>query len=364
MLKRRKYSFSRILRLLFLAIHVLIMSCGSETPAGPDETGAIDSIAPAAVTDLLTKTPTINSLTLLWTAPGDDGMAGTASQYDVRYSTVVITEQNWDTATPVSGEPVPKPANQLETFQIIGLVPASDYYFAIKSKDNVFNESGLSNVVVGTTIQETSQPSTVMDLAAVATDDTSFMLAWTAPGDDGITGTATQYDVRYSTEPISEQNWSVAAQAEGEPQPSVSGSMEGYTITGLAPMTNYFFILKAADEVPNWSELSNSAPAIGYSVFLWVYPETIHTGEEVKIIYRVSSQYEMALSIVRRGSYYECGGYVTKSLVEGTYPEGIYSLSYDFFDNITHNYMTRDIYFIPLCWDLNLKANVIVRFQD
>src|SRR3989344_173512 len=45
-----------------------------------------DSIPPAAITDLTASNPTVNSITLSWTAPGDDGNAGTASVYDLRYS--------------------------------------------------------------------------------------------------------------------------------------------------------------------------------------------------------------------------------------------------------------------------------------
>jgi hypothetical protein len=36
------------------------------------------------------------------------------------------------------------------------------------------------------------------------------------------------------------------------------GSAETFTVTGLFPDTTYYFALKAADEVPNWSGISNS----------------------------------------------------------------------------------------------------------
>ena len=59
-------------------------------------------------------------------------------------------------------------------------------------------------------------------------------LSWTAPGDDGATGTATTYDVRYSTSTITAGNWASATQATGEPAPSVAGSAETFTVTGLS----------------------------------------------------------------------------------------------------------------------------------
>ncbi len=54
-----------------------------------------DQTAPAAVTDLATGTVTTSSVDLSWTAPGDDGATGTATTYDVRYSTSTITAGNW-----------------------------------------------------------------------------------------------------------------------------------------------------------------------------------------------------------------------------------------------------------------------------
>ena len=46
-----------------------------------------DTTAPAAVADLAAGIPTTSSLTLTWTAPGDDGTTGTATSYDIRYRT-------------------------------------------------------------------------------------------------------------------------------------------------------------------------------------------------------------------------------------------------------------------------------------
>lgn len=46
-----------------------------------------DTVPPAAVADLAVKAAGIRSVTLAWTAPGDDGKIGTASAYDLRYAT-------------------------------------------------------------------------------------------------------------------------------------------------------------------------------------------------------------------------------------------------------------------------------------
>jgi hypothetical protein len=88
---------------------------------------------------------------------------------------------------------------------------------------------------------------------------TFVTLQWTAPGDDSLTGTAFQYDIRYSTSPITEANWSAAIQVTGEPTPKIVGSSETFTVTGLVPNTVYYFAIKSSDEALNWSGLSNVA---------------------------------------------------------------------------------------------------------
>ena len=104
---------------------------------------------------------------------------------------------------------------------------------------------------------DSTAPDAVADLAAGNVTGTSVDLTWTAPGDDGATGTATTYDVRYSTSTITEGNWASATQATGEPSPQVAGSSESFTVTGLSPSTTYFFAIKTSDEVPNESAISN-----------------------------------------------------------------------------------------------------------
>ena len=86
---------------------------------------------------------------------------------------------------------------------------------------------------------------------------TSITLTWTAPGDDGDTGTAWLYDVRYDTIQITEENWATATQATGEPNPQPADSSEEFTVEDLAPNTFYYFAIKTVDWAGNWSELSN-----------------------------------------------------------------------------------------------------------
>jgi len=202
---------------------------------------------------------TPNSVTLTWTAPGDDGSVGQASQYDIRYSLSAITEANWGSATQVSGEPAPALAGSSEEFEVTGLSPSTTYYFAIRSADEVPNWSALSNVITKTTSPEDVPPAVVANLVAGSAASTALTLTWTSPGDDGTAGTAAQYDIRYSTSTITTANWGSVTQVSGEPTPLAAGNSQSMVITGLNPSTTYYFALITADEVPNWSALSNVA---------------------------------------------------------------------------------------------------------
>jgi hypothetical protein len=198
-----------------------------------------------------------NSIILNWTAPGDDGSSGTATQYDIRYSLSNISDANWGAATQVSGIPSPQLAGSAESFEVTGLLPGTTYYFAIKSCDEVPNWSPLSNVISRTTDPEETPPANVADLNAGSPTQDEVVLSWTAPGDDGGSGTASQYDIRYSTSSISDVNWDAATQVSGEPSPQSAGSSESFTVSGLSAATTYYFAIKTADEIPNWSGLSN-----------------------------------------------------------------------------------------------------------
>ncbi len=208
------------------------------------------------MSNLATSSPTSSSITLSWTAPGDNGSTGTATTYDIRYSTSAINAGNWASATQVTGEPAPQAAGTNQNMTITGLAADTTYYFAIETADEVPNWSALSNVPTGKT-SDTVAPAAVSNLATSSPTASSITLSWTAPGDNGSTGTATTYDIRYSTSTINAGNWASATQVTGEPAPLAAGSNQNMVITGLNPSTTYYFAIETADEVPNWSGLSN-----------------------------------------------------------------------------------------------------------
>ncbi|HBV57945.1 MAG TPA: hypothetical protein DEB73_01620 [Candidatus Magasanikbacteria bacterium] len=113
----------------------------------------------------------------------------------------------------------------------------------------------------GDTGGDTTAPSAVTNLLVDAMTDTTATLTWTAPGDDNNSGTASQYDIRYSLATITADNWADATSISNEPTVQVSGSSQSVIISNLTPNILYYFAIKTADEKPNWSNLSNVASA-------------------------------------------------------------------------------------------------------
>jgi hypothetical protein len=86
-----------------------------------------------------------------------------------------------------------------------------------------------------------------------------MLLTWTAPGDDGTTGTVTSYDIRYSTSQITEANFTAANEfGRGDTPLKTGGLQESIIIYGLTPNTTYYFAIKTKDEAGNKSLLSNT----------------------------------------------------------------------------------------------------------
>jgi len=99
----------------------------------------------------------------------------------------------------------------------------------------------------------------------LAVTATSATLRWTAPGDDGDLGRASQYDLRFSVYNVQGNDslaWWTSSSTKicsGLPNPGVAGTRDSFVVVGLAPERTYYFVLRTADEVENWSFFSNIA---------------------------------------------------------------------------------------------------------
>jgi 3D (Asp-Asp-Asp) domain-containing protein len=161
----------------------------------------LDIIPPASVGDFAVTNLASDSITLTWTAPGDDGNVGTASGYDIRYSSEPITLENWDALTECEGEPTPQPAGNSESYTVTGLDPGSTYYFALKTADEVLGWSELSNVPIGTTAA-LAVPTVATQVATSITTDSATMNMNYTVGDFG------QVEVCFGYKKSSDPGWS------------------------------------------------------------------------------------------------------------------------------------------------------------
>jgi len=111
-----------------------------------------DIVPPGAVADLATVDPGSNTMGLVWTATGDDGVVGTANFYEIRYSPAPIDETNWALATRAGNEPTPQVSGSPEYMEVRGLAASTFYYFALKAFDEWGNAGPVSNLASGTTL--------------------------------------------------------------------------------------------------------------------------------------------------------------------------------------------------------------------
>jgi len=109
---------------------------------------------------------------------------------------------------------------------------------------------------------DTDAPGRIEDLQATASPGGwNVRLDWTATGDDGPTGSATTYVLRFSPSEITADNNSSASLIPLSLVPHVAGTPETYTIAMPSPGAQYYFALQAIDEAGNLGPLSNIAAA-------------------------------------------------------------------------------------------------------
>ncbi len=344
----------------FVALTSLTISnCGGDDD-GPPVNGVVvnpqpDSIPPSTVANLRTNTHTYQSMALVWTAPGDDAHEGTADSYDIRYSQNPIINDEWDLATSIDPNliPTPRPAGSIETIVILGLESNTKYHFALKTSDEEGNESALSNCCDGTTQMEEFAPAPISDLYAEAPNDTSFVLVWTATGDDFYSGTASRYEIRYSIRPIeNETQWNSAVPIPNSMAPKPSGEAESFVVTGLYNQ-NFFFAMKVADELDNWSELSNLTAGLKFGEILWAFPASVGVGETMYVLFRGSETAVTRISLQETFWWWEdvtCGDRVVDDLFQNSLPGKNRLIRYKFWDDVNEEYFPTGSYYMSICY--------------
>ncbi|MCZ6690950.1 MAG: fibronectin type III domain-containing protein [Planctomycetota bacterium] len=128
-----------------------------------------DTISPGEILNLDFSDVTATTVTLTWTRTADDNYecaSGPASSYEVRFliGSTPIDESNWASATPtdqwrtlVPGTPCvgdDPPLLAEDPYKVEGLLPLTDYHFAIKAADEAGNSSPISSELSVTTLDD------------------------------------------------------------------------------------------------------------------------------------------------------------------------------------------------------------------
>lgn len=145
------------------------------------------ALAVLAITPALVLAQGADSVTVSWTATGDDGMNGTAAVFDLRMSPTPITAGNFGNAAPVSGVPAPLPSGTAQSVVVRGLTRGTTYYFAIRTADDRGNWSGVSNLVRWDWPVDPVPPSPPKGVHATRSGG-GMQVAWQASTDTSVAG--------------------------------------------------------------------------------------------------------------------------------------------------------------------------------
>lgn len=236
---------------------------------GAISTGAApggDLDPPGTVIDLDVSATGPTSAILGWTAAGDDGFSGLSDTMLVRRSgSAINSESAWNSATVVTtlGGGGQSPGNEQQTWFDSGLTAGSTVFYAVRYKDEAGNLGGISNspsVTLGAS-PDVTPPSVISNLTATRLTPYSIRLTWTAPGNDGASGTAANYRIKRRAGTTFVLADSAAATVVTPPAPQVAGTVQTVDVGGLAPSTAYAFAMWTADASGNTATISNAATA-------------------------------------------------------------------------------------------------------
>ncbi|MFA5858612.1 MAG: fibronectin type III domain-containing protein [Elusimicrobiota bacterium] len=147
---------------------------------------------------------------------------------------------------------------------ISAITPGTTCWYKI----NAFNGDGIASkydVMLSTLTIDNIAPAATLNLSATSTEEAVARLTWTASGDDNNSNmlpVGSRYIIQYSTWTNWQNiNWSTTnAQVELSTSNVNPGTLVNTTIAGLLTKSaTYYFRIWTADEVSNWSPLSNGA---------------------------------------------------------------------------------------------------------
>ena len=230
------------------------------TAANPQHLTVTDTTRPA-LTAILGREVVAGAPTTMWvvTQPGNARVRATLSSVQVelmddfynrsRVSSppVGLSLEGNNPAAVLSGTVVVNPVDGLATFDDLSVDQEGEgFQLAVAAG---------SLPTVGTEpfdVIDDIAPGTVT-LTSTARSFRSISLEWIAVGDDGSLGTATDYTLRYSTQPITTRAEFNAATLAAFGASRAPGSTESFTLENLNAATTYYFAVVVRDSAGNAS---------------------------------------------------------------------------------------------------------------
>ena len=107
-------------------------------------TPVLDNLPPAAPLELDATSIGDGAASLRFLAPGDDGQIGKVAGYEVRLrADSELTVDNFSASMPVTATIVPADPGKLQTFDVSGLLPSTDYWVGVRAFDKCHNPGAI-----------------------------------------------------------------------------------------------------------------------------------------------------------------------------------------------------------------------------
>jgi hypothetical protein len=133
-----------------------------------------DAIPPAQPSQMAPLQVQSSSAVVQFIAPGGDGQIGKVAGYEIRYrANTAMTAENFADSTLSGSSVVPSPAGSVQSFELDGLLPQTDYWVGIRAYDACRNYSDVAIVPFTTADPQSGE----VDACFIATAAYGSMMA-------------------------------------------------------------------------------------------------------------------------------------------------------------------------------------------
>ena len=164
--------------------------------------------------------------------------------------------------------------------------------------DEMYGEAQPSSKLIFTvTPKDLRYPGDIPDLSIDTIDTQSVDVSFSAPGDEYFEGTVSEFDIRYSKDTITEENFNEARKLSNVPKPVNPHEVVNWQLKGLESGISYTIAVKAIDEAGNASNMSNVVFARTIDIVPPKAPEVatiLPKDKSVEVIWKANNEPDLA----------------------------------------------------------------------